>query len=158
MNISMPSPGKPQAMPTPIILRMTGISLHNFAIRCQCENRLLNTLHLEQILLKLNLLEIVRKKAQTLVPLLEAQVVEETVTLRSALVLHPSWLAQGLEPGEDAIIRLKRNEQELAQDAALFVELCGRAKKDTLQSLIAAILEVKQQDIARLARPREMPI
>ena len=120
------------------------------SLQAMCEY--LNTLHLEQILLKLNLLEIVRRKAQTLVPLLEAQVVEETVTLRSALVLHPSWLAQGLEPGEDAIIRLKRNEQELAQDAALFVELCGRAKKDTLQSLIAAILEVKQQDIARLAR------
>ncbi len=108
-------------------------------------------------MLKYNLLKSVSKKDPTLCPLPDAQLKEETTSLKSRLALYPIGLARVPEPGDDAVIMLKRTDQDVTQDAKLFSALCGRERKHTLQSRIKAFLEVKKQDSMSLDKQLEVP-
>jgi len=101
-----------------------------------------NTLHLNQVLLKLNTLVRARDTKETsVVSLLEKQMAEEMAALRSRLASHPSWL----EPSATATFAgLQDAEKQWTLDAALFAKLAQRMGDAFRHQKFTALVESKR--------------
>jgi hypothetical protein len=110
----------------------------------------LNSLQLEQILLKRNLVEKARVQGAEFVKDLADQVAEDTLSLKTALVQRSSWLSQAPGSSVNALAMLKVTEQQIAQDTALFKELSQRAGNNILQKRFEVIGALVNQKLISL--------
>jgi hypothetical protein len=104
-----------------------------------------DSLRLEQALLRRNVLKAARVDAPEIVPLLETQVAEETRALREALQACP------IAGAAASFARIAEASRAAMDDARLFAELAARAGNALLSASFASIAEAEREQLGRLA-------